>query len=220
MMVAPSAPHTIAVAMDAGGGHNAGVMMFDDTVQRGPAVLDSKDGLPFSYLQWSPDASTLYVTDDWPSVGEYLTLSADAGGLASRTDSAGILSTGSHDIHLVASTGKIYVGNGQVLDPSTGNTLGAFGSGWNGMAPDPALGLAFFLDLHPTQPDGWYGFAIRSFDLVQLSSVSTTTIPILNTPNTSGFFPGRIIRCGPSTLAVGGGGAPICIVTGPFAKGH
>ncbi|WP_243303088.1 hypothetical protein [Geothrix oryzisoli] len=219
MSVAPGAPHTLAIAMAAPGGRNAGVMIFDDTMQRGSSVLASIDGLPFSYLQWSPDASTLYVAEDWPSLGEYLTLSVNSGGPSVQSDAAGVLSSGSHDIHYVSSTGKIYVGNGQVLDPSTHNTVGTCGTGWGGMAPDPILGLGFFLDLHPSLPSGTSGLAIHSYDLTRYSSFSTTSIPLISVPNTPGFLPNRIIRCGPSTLALGGGLGPICLIKGPFAQG-
>ncbi|WP_257306671.1 hypothetical protein [Geothrix campi] len=219
MTVAPGAPHTLAVAMAAPGGRNAGVMVFDDTVQRASSILASVDGLPFSYLQWSQDASMLYVAENWPSLGEYMTLSVNTGGLTLQSDAAGILSSGSHDIHYVSSTGKIYVGNGQVLDPSTHNMIGACGSGWDGMTPDPILGLGFFLDLHPPQSNGTSSLAIHSYDLAQYSSFSTTTVPLISIPNTYGFSPNRILRCGPSALVLGGGLGPICVITGPFAQG-
>jgi hypothetical protein len=219
MSVAPGAPHTLAVAMAAPGGRNAGVMVFDDAVQRASSVLASIDGLPFSYLQWSPDASTLYAAENWSSLGEFMTLSVDASGLTMQSDTAGLLSSGSHDIHYVSSTGKLYVGNGQVLDPATQHTIGTCGSGWDGMTPDPTLGLGFFLDLHPPQTNGASSLAIHSYDLTQFSPFSTTTVPLISIPNTPGFAPSRIIRCGSSALVLGGGLGPLCVITGPFARG-
>ena len=220
MQVAPGSPHTIAVTRGVGS-EAGGILIFDNAVQRGTALLDTQDSLHnFTSLQWGSDASTLYAADGFAAQGEYAAVNVDANGPALQTDLSGVLIAGGHDIHLVPSTGKIYVGNGQVLDPSSGQTVGSCGAGWNGMVPDPARGLGFFLELNPPHPDGWFGISLHAYDLSNYTALSATTIPTLSLPNGVGFSPSRLVRCGPSVLALGGGGGPICLLTGPFVQGE
>ena len=223
MAVAPGDPHTIAVSR-ALGPVAAGIVVFDDSVQRGSAILDTRDGLHyFSSLQWGTNASTLY-SSSYFSPGEYLAMSVDAGGPTILNDSPQVLTLGGHDIHLVPSTGKMYVGNGQVLETSTGQIVGACGAGWAGMVPDPTLGIGFFMEQNHQQSDGGYGVQLHSYNLTTYAAISSTTVPILIIPNITPFNPTRILRCGPSMLALGGsvaggGSGNICILSGPFVQG-
>jgi hypothetical protein len=219
MQVAPGAPRTIAVARGLGS-RAGGVVIFDDAVQRGPALLNTQDGLHyFSSLQWGTNTSSLYAANNYTTSGEYLAMGVSTGGPALQTDLLKDLATGGHDIHLVPSTGYIYVGNGQILDPPTGQIVGTCGAGWACMVPDPALGIGFFLDLNPPHPNGWYGIVVHTYDLTHYTALSSTTIPTLSIPNTPSFAPTRLLRCGPSMLVLGGGEGGICILTGAFAQG-
>ncbi|GLH74742.1 hypothetical protein GETHLI_32440 [Geothrix limicola] len=218
MAVAPGAPHTLAIGRASSGWRDAGVAVFDDAIQRGPALVASSNGLPPNDLAWGTNASTLYATNSWSPVCEFMILNVNTGGSTLQLDLTNTLTEGVHDIHMIPSTGKIYVGNGQILDAATGQIVGACGSGWSGVALDPALGLAFFLDFSSPQPGGW-SFNIRSYDLAHSTPVSTTFVPTLQFQYAPEYRPRKIIRCGPSTLALGGNGFPICLVTGPFAQG-
>jgi hypothetical protein len=221
LQVAPGAPHTIAVARGLGS-WAGGIAIFDDAVQRGPALLNTQDGLHyFTSLQWGADSTTVYAADGYTAAGEFAAMSVAPDGPALLTDQMNVLMAGGHDLHFVPATGNLYVGNGQVLQPTTGQTLGTCGTGWAGMVPDPALGIGFYLDWHPQNPPGGQAIAVRTYDLTHYTALSSTIIPTLAIPNANSFTPTRILRCGPRMLALGGSGdGNLCILTGPFAQGQ
>lgn len=226
MAVAPGAPHTLALIRWVRG-FFAGVVILDDGVQRGPAALFTLPSVTrnLTSLEWRDDASALFLTDDDVATGEYVQLAVSSSGAAVQTDVIGALGfnpdyPGGHDIHWDPATGYLYIGNGQVLDPVTGHTVGTAGSGWKGMVPDLALGIGFYADPSGAGPAGTYSPKVHSYNLATFAPLATTTIPVLVIPNSPVFGPSNLLRCGPSLLALGGGPTGICLLTGPFAEGH
>jgi hypothetical protein len=201
----------------------------DDGVQRGTTITgsDTASAHLLDYVEWRSDAGALFASQDgWPA-GEFLEAGVTATGGTQIADIANAITIGpnhyycAQDLHWDSLTGYLYVGNGQVLDPDTGQTIATCGSGWNGMALDPAGGVGFYID--PTgagrSDDSTWNPMVRSYDLSRFTQIQSTAIPVITVANTQGFSPSRILRCGPSMLAVAGG-TSICLLTGPFAQGH
>lgn len=219
MRVAPGTSGTLAMTVMAGA-NPAGIAIYDNGTQRGPLLLANLDPQHyFQALEWSADGSTLFAADHLTPPGEFLAFAVTGSGASIRSDLPGALKVGGHDLHRFPGTGKLFLGNGQVLDGATGLGVGACGSGWSAMAVDPDLTMGFYLDPAFTPFPGGYGWVLHSYDLTRFSPLSSATIPTLGTASNMPFFPDRVVRCGPSALALCGQMGQLCIVTGPFAQG-
>lgn len=117
-------------------------------------------------------------------------------------------------LHFDRGNGKLYTDSGRVLDPVTGHMEGSFAVS-GPMVPDSTLGYAYFLDQTK--------FTVKCYDLNRFTLAATLNIQ--NTPLASDTIPGyqipnRIIRWGDSGLALGGGGCPVYLISGPFVLGQ
>lgn len=224
LQVAPGAPHTLALSR----GYNgcaAGVLVFDDNVQRGPAALEPQaaEGWFFQSIRWSADASTLYVVLGDGSVGTgcaFLALDVPPTGPVLQAEVALPAQSGGFDLHWASATGPLYLGSGGVLDPATGQTIGHCGSASSMMALDPGLGIGFYYGTSAASSGDAYSPLIRAFDLSTFAALGSTAIPMVIIPDTPVYQPSQMLRCGPATLVLGGRSSPICVVTGPFAQGR
>jgi hypothetical protein len=219
MEVDPGNPYTLGI----GRGINLGVgglAIFDNGVQRGGSAFEQPGTRRiFSSLQWGTGGSTLYASGSNYVDRVYASLTVSQSGLGVQTETLSVQRDEGHDIHWVPSEGKIFVGNGQVLDPASGQVLRSFGTGFGSMLPDPALGIAFFVDQQYLQNNGRSSLSLRSFDLAQGTPIASTLVPFFNIGYTPGPRPGKLLRCG-NVLVMNGGDGGLWILSGPFAEGH
>src|SRR6202041_3021421 len=114
----------------------------------------------------------------------FYAMAVDSTGITSLNDYVGAFTTNEKLIHFDRGTGLIYSDNGQVIDPSTGNTIGQFpdieDSPLFGMVPDSTINRAFFLI------DG-----ISSFNLTDLSLINSIDLP---STGVQVGVPNRLIR--------------------------
>jgi len=219
MEVAPENPYTLAI----GRGipyEVGGLAIFDNGIQRGASAFEVPGTQRYFHsLQWGTGGSTLYASGSTYVDSVYGALAASQGGLTVQTEALTVQKDEGRDIHWIPSEGRIFMGNGQVLEPSTGQVLRSFGTGFGQMVPDSALGIAFFVDQQYSQADGKYCLNFRSFDLTHGTPVSSTLLPFPNLANTAWPHPGKLLRCG-NALVMKGGDSGLWFLTGPFAEGH
>jgi len=221
MEVAPENPYTLAISRgipyEVGG-----LAIFDNGIQRGASAFEVPGTQRYFHsLQWGTGGSTLYASgSNYPDF-VYAALTVSPSGLSVQTEALSVQKNEGRDIHWVPSEGGIFMGNGQVLEPATGQVLRSFGTGFGRMVPDPALGVAFFVDQQVSHENGKLWLNIRSFDLTGGTPISTTTLPFqdLSHTYTPWLTAGKLLRCG-NTLVMNGGARGIWILTGPFAEGR
>lgn len=176
----------------------------------------------FDSIQWGSDSTALYADNDETGSLDFYAMTVNSEGISSVNDYDSAFISNERRIHFDRGTGLIYSDNGQVIDPSTGNTIGQFpgpdGAPVYGMVPDSAINTAFFLF------DG-----ITSFNLTDLSMInsifpgstggffSTTAQSSSGADTSLGPPPARIIRWGNNGLAYKGSiEGPVFIVGGGF----
>ena len=191
LQVAPGAPHTTAVAIDANGSPSAlgSLAIFDDASPRPvrtPPITNA--GLfVFQGLQWGSDSTTLYAGNFTDSGQNFYTLSVTSDGVTLNQNLPGVVD--GTPMHFDAGTKLIYTDAGRIIDPSAGTVVGSFASSGVAMVPDSGLNLAFF-----GKSNGGV-LTIQTFNLTTHALVDTITIPNLSRD------PIRLIRWGQNGLA-------------------
>jgi hypothetical protein len=191
LQVAPGAPHTTAVAIDANGSPSAlgSLAIFDDASPRPvrtPPITNA--GLfVFQGLQWGSDSTTLYAGNFTDSGQNFYTLSVTSDGVTLNQNFPSVVD--GTPMHFDAVTKLIYTDAGRIIDPSAGTVVGSFASSGVAMVPDSGLNLAFF-----GKSNGGV-LTIQSFNLTTHALVDTITIPNLSRD------PIRLIRWGQNGLA-------------------
>jgi hypothetical protein len=237
--VAPGSPHTAAVVrgiMGLSPREQGGVVIYDDTASRPTSVpgFGHTGAGTIDSIRWNSDATRIYGEDTEGGSDLYV-LSVDSSGVQETNDYAGVFGgSGYGNLHYDATTGYVYSDGGQVVDPSSGTTVGSFptsavqgGFAINGvMVPDGTLNIAYFVG--QTQDEaGTQQYALEAFDLTHFTLLGA--IPI---PNVVGF-PVKLIRWGTNGLALltgNGPGGPVqgdgvylisgAFVTNPAAQGR
>jgi len=222
IQVAPGAPHTVAVAM---GNSNVsigftGLSVYDDATARATAVpgWGTSSNLMDS-IQWGMDGTVIYAQNSEDTAWDFYTLAVDAAGVTVLHDYPATFTSFRAGIHLDRGNRILYADTGQILDPATGQRLGIFNA--NGpMVPDSGLGMAIFLD-----SSTFYGstYTLKSYDLTHFTPTSTLNFPVtaLGSGYGSGLVsPNRVIRWGGNGIAIGGGGTPLYLLSGPFILGQ
>ena len=209
LQAAPDSADTVAVLLG-NYGDSIGTMIFDGATQR-PAAVGS-DYYNIVSIAWNSTASRLYGSEfgcEATHVTKCYTLDV------MEVDSAGVSMANSYPnafpylsdaaaIHSYfdPSTGYLYSNNGKVLNPATGDLVGAFDlSPFYGdvfCAVDSAQGLVFFVGETMTQTSGPFGYTIEVFDKSSYRLLHTLLIPNLAVGQGS---PKRFIRWGNSGLA-------------------
>ncbi|ABF40021.1 hypothetical protein Acid345_1018 [Candidatus Koribacter versatilis Ellin345] len=201
---APGSPNTVAVTTGDRGTEPeslGGVAIYDNDIQRTNklcADCTNQFGVInlFDDLAWGSDDTTLYssIIDDWGYRDDFYTMGVNTSGvdLVSRFEKF----TKSYNsyIHYDSASGLIYVDDGRIFDPVTGNTVGNLGSSGY-VVPDSSLGKIFVLGQTAAQ-SGTADYTVLSFDKGSLSQVGSITIK-----NLVGV-PAKIVRWGASGLAI------------------
>lgn len=211
---APSAPHTIAVALANFGvtpAEQGGVVIYDDATAR-PNRLPGFSGTGdlFDSLQWGATNADLYAANNEDTEFDFYTASVDANGVTLDHDYPGTFSAFLANIHYLASTNLVYSDGGQVINPDTGTQAGSYPASGI-MVPEAALGEAFFVGQTQAQFGGNY-YTVESFDLNQYTPIASITIgPLTGNPSS-------IVHWGSDGLAVSASGGQIYLITGQFVK--
>jgi uncharacterized repeat protein (TIGR01451 family) len=184
LTVMPGAPGTLAVARGGYGGYLSAVALFDSGVQR-PAVLDNAiQNASYFRLQFATPTN-LYTTAPYGFQGASITPD-------------GLVTNGplfSHVGDFVLDHGLVFLNNGNVVDPTTGNVVTNFPA-TGIVAPDLANGKVYFLT---SVNGGGYSYQylrVKAFDAITHSEL--WTIPF-------NYFVGyekRLIKVGSHGVAV------------------
>jgi hypothetical protein len=184
--VAPGNPNLIAVARGYLGTSppEAGVAVFDNGVQRpvtGPGHVSGSD-----YLTFSADAAKLYGTGLYSGL---TTLTINANGVSiTNTTSIGTSNRIKFD------GGRVYCGNGQIINPDTSSLVGTLGSvSTSAFVPDSTVGRAYYLTQDSSSGSG--NFLLKAFDINTFVQVGSLSITGVNGTPTS------LIRWGSNGLA-------------------
>jgi hypothetical protein len=218
LQVAPSAPHTTAVALGdygpppmSGGPLEAdgGIKIYDDATPRTVTVPGyNAGGDEFGSLQWGLNANVLYSAAEDNSGDFFYDVTVSSTGVVLNSDNTGTIDNLFRRIHFDAGTKLIYVDDGQVLDPSTGLQAGIFDAAGL-MVPDSTLNAAFFLGQTDTY-SGTSVWTIESFDLTHFTPVNSITFPnIVGNPL-------RLIRWGQNGLAFNTDSGGVYLIQGDF----
>lgn len=199
LVVAPGAPHTVAVSRavyDSSPAAQGGVEIFDDGVARptrakgfGP---DGGGGVLYDSLQWGSDATALYSANNEDSGFDFYALKVNGSGVQLDKSFGYIFPSYFGRIHYDKATGIVYDDDGYTAIPGTGMPPGVFlASGV--MVPDGASNLAYFLGQSNSGSSSDY--VIISFDMSRYTPVAG--IVLHNITDT----PSRLIRWGDHGLA-------------------
>lgn len=186
LAVAPGNPNLIAVARSYQGTSppGAGVAIFDNGVQRpttSPGHISGPD-----FLAFSADPTKLYGTGIYTGL-ETLTITANG---VSLTNTASFCS-GSR---IKFDGGRVYCGNGQVVNTDTSSLAGTFGPvSTNAFVPDSTVGRAYYLVQDFST--GFGNYIIKAFDINTFVQVGSLSITGVNGTPTS------LIRWGSNGLA-------------------
>jgi hypothetical protein len=192
----PENPGTIAVSKTMGGGLFAGVAIFDNGVRR-PVETGMPDfGASINELAYSGNSSTLYGFNSDNTEHGFRTMLVDNQGVV-VTNVTNNLIQDFADIRFEA--GRLYVSNGQVIDPVNRTEVGRFQMPTSGSPSPPrtaivdlSMGRAFFI-----QPTASF-MRIVAFDLNTFALVGTMKVP---PPLGSPLFAGNLVRWGEDGLA-------------------
>lgn len=198
LQVAPGSPHTTAVNLGnfiVSPSSEGGIVIYDDATPR-PIIAPGWGSSVYSYasLQWGGDVTTLYApAQEEPTDFYVLAVSPSGVTLAHDYPGAVTVTLSGFGIHYDAGTGLVYVDGGQVINPTTGATVGNYGA--SGIAlPDSALDVVFFLGQTAAQV-GTSNFTVESFDQQKFTSIASITVPnVVGTPT-------DLIRWGTNGLA-------------------
>lgn len=215
---APGSPHTVAILRNIDGG----VVIYDDGVARPTTTSGTAMNAELmGAIQWGPNDTTLYGTDAYisgPNPNFYV-LSVNASGVQVSSD---YQDAGESLLHYDATTGYVYLDNGQVVNPSTGAVVGTFplNSVQGGfsldpvMVPDGTLNIAYFVG-HTQEATNSNDYVLEAFDLTHFTLLGAVQIS-----NVAGW-PRKLIRWGANGLALltnGGAGNPggVYLISGAF----
>ena len=159
-----------------------GIAVYDDGVVR--PVATSQFDAAFS-IEFSSSSDTLYGSAN--SVFRKMAVTSNGVSVLSSFQQ---LLLGSVDIRY--DSGRVYSTNGQVINPETGEILGAFVGGGGLVVPDVAAGRVYFLTEQTSST-----FTLKAFD-----STSFVQVGILTITDVSGT-PTSFIKSGPNGLAFG-----------------
>jgi IPT/TIG domain len=223
MQVAPSRPHTIAVAQ--ANPNNPGateLAIYDDGIRR-PDVAVGVD-LPngdMDILQWSADASTIYGAERTESGGPEFIYSINAQGAALVNVFHGALDVSGSQLYFDRTKARLYDLAGEVVDATTGKLMGTFPSSGSAFALDPGQRRAYFLGGPAfTESLGYVdagsGPEITVYDQDSLTSEGTIVLPSANSgailiPPQASY----LVRWGDAGLAFNMADA-IYLLDGPF----
>jgi len=195
LQVAPASPHTTAISLGILGVSphaQGGIVIFDDATPR-PTTTETGFGFGggfFDSIQWGSDATAVYAADTETGGEDFYTLSVSSDGISLVNDYDGAFIGGENRIHFDPGTGLVYSDNGQIIDPSTGNTTGQFSGfgamGAMAMVPDSSINAVFFAR----------GGNLTSYDMTDLSMINGIGIPDIQ------GVPVRMIRWGNNGLAL------------------
>jgi hypothetical protein len=185
LAVAPGNSNVVAVARNYAGTSppEAGVAIFDNGVQRpvtGPGHTSGSD-----YLAFTADPTKLYGTGLYSGV-QTLTINNSGVTITASTP----FGSGSR---IKFADGRVYTGNGQVINPdNSGTLLGTFASvSSQAFVPDSTVSRAYYL----TQDQASGTYTLKAFDTNTFLSVGTLNIPgIVGTPTS-------LVRWGTNGLA-------------------
>ncbi|GAC1654166.1 MAG: hypothetical protein NVS4B3_17890 [Gemmatimonadaceae bacterium] len=145
---------------------SAGAAIYDNGVARTTATPDYEID---DEIAFGASANTLYSIDNETTGGTFRRLAVAASGLTSTSSVNGLVQ--SFGVLMRYANGRLYLTNGQVIDPVAGTTAGrcTTGSTWGAVQPDSANSRAFLLDGNvPT---------LRACDAVTFASHGTLTVP-------------------------------------------
>ncbi len=218
MHVAPSFPHTIAVAQEANLTGATELAIYDDSVMR--PTIGSGAIQPIGYvnvIQWGADASTIYGTEDKESGGPEFIYSINAQGATLAGTNLGAFTGFDTQFVYDSSDKRLYDPNGDVVDSATGKSLGSFSVSSNSFAIDSSQRRVYFMATSP-YPDGVnsanFTTAIEMYDQDRFTSEGTILLPGVadSAANAGGA---NLIRWGTAGLAFSQGNN-IYILDGPF----
>ncbi len=181
MQAAPVNPNTLAVIL---GDRQitppgiGGVAIYDGAVQRSTTIPGTPDGM--TWLQWGSDDSALYGQNGSSTGFEFYALTVDASGVRMGAKHAGVFPEFWEQSHYDRATGRVYADDGRVVDPATGDVVGAFSlPNFHVYAslPDPAQPLVFFLGRDAAQDYSRSGYTLRAFDKNTYRQLGNLQIP-------------------------------------------
>jgi trimeric autotransporter adhesin len=189
LQVAPGLSHTTAVSRGNyfEGSASGGMAIFDDATQRTKTATQA--GSVYDSLAWASD-STIYAINSEITSFDLYALNVNASGVSQTKDYLNEFYDFYVRMHYVASTGLVYIDDGNVIDPTNGQHITNFqASGY--MVPDATLNRAFFLG----QIEGVPGIVIESFNLTTYAPIAEIIFSDVQ------GNPLRFIRWGTSGLA-------------------
>lgn len=231
--VAPGHPHEIATNLvqyfspSSNVRLTGGTAIYDDAAARANVLSSTVFD---TALEWGKDASTLYGANGISTGSDLFVMSADSSGVSLRSDYSALVPSNFGRIHYDRNSEYIYSDDGRVVDPSTGNLIGAFnlfplqGNAQPLCALDFHNGRVFFIGKTWAQWQAGPGITIESFDLKTYRKLDTLSIPdIKGTPI-------NFLRWGSAGLAFNVSdytkpnwpghlaGGPIYLLDGPFVN--
>ena len=220
MQVAPGLPHTLGVAQEtASQGGASELAIYDDGVLRpntGNAVIP-----PSGYMNvfaWGGDASTIYATENTETPNAEWIFSINAQGAALTATNPGAFSGTVPQLFYDSSENRLYDTGGDVVDPTTGTSLGSIPSNAASFAIDSAQHRVFFMRGAPFQSTLNTNSAaqISVFDQDHFTAEGVIELPAVDSSSPA---PGEgvacLIRWGTAGLAFNTG-TNIYILDGPF----
>ncbi len=208
LQVAPGAPHTTAVTLAVSSSTpsaQGGITIFDDGIGR-PTTAPGFGPTAhlFDTLQWGSDATALFAANYEDDGFDFYTLSVNSSGVTLINDYLHTFASFNNRVHFDAGTKLIYSNDGNIVDPTTGLSVGTFGV-VGPMVPDSTLKTAFFIT-----GGGPSTAIIQSFNLTTHALIGSITIS-----NVSGN-PLKLIRWGQNGLAFNTDAGQVFLVGGNF----
>ena len=220
MQVAPGLPHTLGVAQEtASQGGASELAIYDDGVLRpnpGNAVIQ-----PSGYINvfaWGGDASTIYATENAETPSAEWIFSINAQGAALTATNPGAFSGSVPQLFYDSSENRLYDTGGDVVDPTTGTSLGSIPSNAASFAIDSAQHRVFFMRGAPFQSTLNTNSAaqISVFDQDHFTAEGVIELPAVDSSSPApGEGAACLIRWGTAGLAFNTG-TNIYVLDGPF----
>ena len=181
IQAAPVNPHTMAAVAGIVGysPQSFGGAIYDDATPRTGAIasLDS--------IQWGSDDTRLYGEGFLDRT--FATHTVDPTGITAQRQYPGVIQQYVGAGHFDIPTGHIFVDDGQVIDPATGDLVGSFNLSaimrYNGFSPQAPNGVFTRCVPDSSQPKIFcvglskYGYLIESFDKSTLRRLNTILLP-------------------------------------------
>jgi hypothetical protein len=207
LQVAPGSPHTTAVTLAVSSSTpsaQGGITIFDDGTAR-PTKTPGFGGTGhlFDTLQWGSDVTALFAANYEDDGFDFYTLSVNSNGVTLVNDYLHTFASFNNRIHFDAGKKLIYSNDGNIVDPSTGLSVGTFAAG-GPMVPDSTINAAFFIT------GGGSTAVIQSFNLTTQALIGSITIS-----NVTGN-PQKLIRWGQNGLAFNTDGGQVFLIGGNF----